>query len=44
MEIKNLNVAKTKKEKLLLLSKCGVWDSKVSRFLKEQEASGILRT
>ena len=26
----------------MLLSKCGVWDSKKSKFIKEQEASEIL--
>ena len=39
---KNLKVATTKKTKIMLLSKCVVCDSKKSRFIKEQEASGLL--
>ena len=35
-------VAKTKNRKLMLLSKGAVCDSKKSRFIKEQEASGLL--
>ena len=48
-ESKNLRVAKKKKKKkkkkkvkLILLSKCGVCDSKKSRFVKKQEATGFL--
>ena len=33
---------KTKNSKLVLLSKCGVCSSKKSRFIKEQEAKGLL--
>ena len=39
---KTQKVVKIKKEKLLLFSKCGAWDSKTSRFLKKQEAGGLL--
>ena len=28
----------------MLLSKCAIWGSKKSRFMKEQEAQGILST
>ena len=41
IEIKNVKSWKDK-EKLLLFSKCGVWDSKMSRFLKKQEPDGLL--
>ena len=33
---------KTKNGRSLLLSKCAVWGSKNSRFMKEQEAKGLL--
>ena len=39
---KNLKVAKTKNRRIMLLSKCAVCHSKKSRFIKEQEASGLL--
>ena len=38
---KNPKVAKTNNRRLMLLSKCPVCDSKKSRFIKEQEASGL---
>ena len=38
---KNPSVAKTKKEKLIMLSKCALRDTKNSRFIKEQDASGL---
>ena len=41
-EGKNLGVPKTKKVKPMLLSRCEVWVSKKLRFIKDQEASGIL--
>ena len=42
-ESKNLKVIKTKNGKIMLLSKCEVCDSKKSKLIKEQEASGLLR-
>ena len=41
-ESKNPKVAKTKNGRIMLLSKCTVCDSKKSKFIKEQEASGLL--
>ena len=41
-ESKNPKVSKTKKRTPMLLKKCAVCDSKKSRFIKEQEASGLL--
>ena len=38
----NSRVFKTKNGRSLLLSKCAVWGSKNSRFMKEQEAKGLL--
>ena len=38
----NSRVFKTKNGRSLLLSKCAVWCSKNSRFMKEQEAKGLL--
>ena len=35
---KNPEVVKTKKGRIMLLSKCAVCNSKISKFLKEQEA------
>ena len=40
-ESKNVKVGKTNKEKVTILSKSGVCDSKKSRLIKEQEASGF---
>ena len=41
-ESKNPKDARTKKRRILLLSNCGVCDSKKLEFIKEQEASGLL--
>ena len=35
-------VVKTKSGRIILLSKCAVCDSTKSKFIKEQEASGLL--
>ena len=32
----------TKNRRTMLLSKCAEWDSKKSKFIKEQEAGGLL--
>ena len=42
MQSKNLEVVKRKNRRMMLLSKCSVWNSKKSKFLKEQEAIGLL--
>ena len=39
---KDPKVARTKNERIMLSSKCAVWDSKKSKFIKQQEASGLL--
>ena len=41
-ESKNPKVAKTKNGRIMLLSKCAVCDSKKSKVIKQQEASGLL--
>ena len=41
-EIKNLKVVKAKSGRITLLSKCAVYDSKKSKFMKEQDASRLL--
>ena len=41
-ESKNTRVARTKIRIIMLLSKCAVCDSKKLKFMKEQEASGLL--
>ena len=41
-ESKNPKVARTKKGRIMLLSKCSVCDIKKSKFIKQQEASGLL--
>ena len=41
-ESENSKVVKTKNGRIMLLSKCAVCDSKKSRFIKEQKASGLL--
>ena len=41
-ESKNLKVAKTKNGRMMFLSKCAVCDSKKSKFMKQQEVSGLL--
>ena len=40
-ESKNPNVARTKNERTMILSKCTVYDCKKSKFIKEQEASEL---
>ena len=39
---KNAKVAKAKNGIIMLLSKCAVCDSKKTKFIKQQEASGLL--
>ena len=39
---KNPKVVETKNWKIMLLSKCTMWDSKKSKSIKEQEASRLL--
>ena len=41
-EINNLKIAWTKNRRIMLLSNCVVCDSKNSKFIKDQEASGLL--
>ena len=41
-ESKNPKVVKTKNGRIMLLSKCEVCVSNSSKFIKEQEASGLL--
>ena len=41
-ESKNPQVVRTKIGRIMLLSKCAKCDSKKSKFIKEQEASGLL--
>ena len=41
-ESKNPKVVKAKNGRAMLLSKCSVCNNKKSRFMKEQEASGLL--
>ena len=41
-ESKSPKVARTKNGRIILLSKCAVYDSKKLKFIKEQEASGLL--
>ena len=41
-ESKNPKVARTKNGRIMLLSKYKVCDSKKAKFIKEQEASGLL--
>ena len=41
-ESKNPKVARTKNGRIMLLPKCPVCDSQKSKFLKQQEASGLL--
>ena len=38
---KNPKVVKTKNGRIMFLSKCEVWDSEKSKFIKEQKASGL---
>ena len=41
-ESKNSKVVKIKNGRIMLLSKCAVHDSKKLKFVKEQEARGLL--
>ena len=41
-ESKNPKVIRTKNGRIMILSKCTVWNSKISKFIKEPEAIGIL--
>ena len=41
-ESTNLKLARTKNGRIMLLSKCRVCDSTKSKFIKQQEASGLL--
>ena len=41
-ESKNPKVVKTKNGRIMLSSNCVLCDSKSSRFMKKQEASGLL--
>ena len=43
-ENKNPEVVKTINERITVLSKCEVCDSKKPKFIKEQEVSGLLST
>ena len=41
-ESRNLKIRRSKNGRMMLLSKCTVCDSKKLKFVKEQEASGLL--
>ena len=41
-ESKNLRVSKTTNGKTMMLSKCSLCGSKKSKFIKEQQAKGLL--
>ena len=41
-ESKNSKIARTKNERIRLLSKCAVCDSKKSTYIKQQQTSGLL--
>ena len=41
-ESKDPEVVKTKNGRIMILSKCAVCNSKTQKFLKEQEARGLL--
>ena len=43
-ESKNPKVGRTKNERKMLLSKCAVFNSKKSKFIKQEEASGFFRS
>ena len=43
-ESKNPKVAKTNNGRIMLLSKCAVYDRKKSKFITEQEASRLLNS
>ena len=38
----NLKIVRTKKNRLMMLSKCAICDNKKSRFIKEQEVRVLL--
>ena len=38
----NTKVSKTTNGKTMMLSKCAIWGSKKSKFIKEQQAKGLL--
>ena len=42
MQSINPKIARTKNGRMMLLSKCAACDSKKSKFVKQQEASGLL--
>ena len=41
-ERRNPKAVRTKSEKIMLLSKCAVCNSKKSKFIRERESSGLL--
>ena len=41
-ESKNPKVARIEKGKIMLVSKCAVYDNKKSKFIRQQESSGLL--
>ena len=41
-ESKHPKIVRTKNGRIMLLLKCAVWDSKKSKFIKNQETSGLL--
>ena len=41
-ESKNPDVVRTKNGRIILLQKCAICDSKKSKLIKEQDASGLL--
>ena len=41
-ESKNLEAVRTKNRRIMLLSKCAVCNNRKSKFIKEQETSGLL--
>ena len=43
IESKNPKIPRTKYGRIMLLSKCAVYDSKKLELVKEQEVSGLLR-
>ena len=42
VENKNLNVLRTKNRRIMLLSKCAECNGKKTKFLKEEDAKGLL--
>ena len=40
--MKNSRVSKTSNDRAMVLSKCAMCDSKKTRFMKKQEAKGLL--